>query len=115
MENTVKTLTGLTAVEEALLADERVVNAEELSLITYEDLTGVLPTANKVKKRKLELIGEYVGRGKVLTDKTTIMGIQAYVLSTASTATQQQPRSPHLRRQQPATLQTQVGVHRNCT
>ena len=85
MENAVKVLTGITAAEEALLTAEGVINAEELSLLTYEDLTGILPDATTVKKRKLELIREYVQRGEVVTAETTIMGIQAYVLSTAST------------------------------
>jgi hypothetical protein len=79
MDNVVKTLTGLTGPEEVLLAAEGVVNAEELSIVTYEDLAIILPGATTVRKRKLALVGAYVAKGQTLSETTQIIDIQAYL------------------------------------
>jgi hypothetical protein len=69
MERVVKTLTGLTDPEEALLGAEGAVNAEELSIVTYGDLTLILPAATTIRKRKLALVGEYVARGQTISQE----------------------------------------------
>jgi D-arabinose 5-phosphate isomerase GutQ len=59
MENTIVTLTGITAPELAELGAEAFVSGQDLSMVTYEDIVMVLSTSGLLTRRKLSLVGQY--------------------------------------------------------
>ena len=79
MEPMITTLTGATTTELAELGAQGVTNGQDLSIITYDDITAILPGSGMLTRRKLSHVGEYIGRGQTVTPATTIQGIVLYL------------------------------------
>jgi hypothetical protein len=79
MEPTIITLTRATTTEEAELGAQGVTSGQDSSIITYYDITAILPGSGLLTRRKLSHVGEYIGRGQTVTPATTIQGIVLYL------------------------------------
>ena len=75
MEIAIINLSGATAPEITLLADEGIVSGPDLGLVTYEDLTQALPGSSLMTRRKLALIGSYIAKGNTVTATITMSDI----------------------------------------
>jgi hypothetical protein len=72
MERAITVLSGLTPDEIVTLASEGVNNGEDLSAVTFADISAILETASVVKRRKLSHIGNYLAQGHLINDATTM-------------------------------------------
>jgi hypothetical protein len=80
MEPTITTLTGATPAELAELGAQGVTSGQDLSIITYDDITAILLGSGLLTtRRKRSHVGEYIGRGQTVTPATTIQGIVLYL------------------------------------
>ena len=79
MDPFIVTLTSITQPEITLLADAGITNGEDLSVITFHDLTPILPNASIVKRRRLSAIAEYLARQQEIDAATTMSFITNYV------------------------------------
>jgi hypothetical protein len=70
----------LDATETAALAANGVATREDLSMITFEDVTAALPDGTSIVKRQiLSLIGRYLARGQLIDPATTMPEINSYL------------------------------------
>jgi hypothetical protein len=53
MEPTITTLTGATSAKLAELGAQGVTSGQDLSIITYDDITAILPGSGLLTRRKL--------------------------------------------------------------
>ena len=96
MEPTITTLTGATPAELAELGTQGVTSGQDLSIITYYDITAILPGSGLLTRRKLSLVGEYTGRGQTVAPATTIQGIVLFLKTPLTQATTALPPiAPH--------------------
>ena len=75
MERVTTQLSELTTAKTAALVTAGINNGEDLSAITFDDITLTLGTATIMKRRKLLHIGTpstYLARGQVVNEATTI-------------------------------------------
>jgi hypothetical protein len=79
MEPTITMLTGATTTKLAELGVQGVTSGQDLSIITYDDITAILPGSGLLTRRKLSHVGEYIGRGQTVTPATTIQDIVLYL------------------------------------
>ena len=79
METTIVALTGASAPELALLATQGVTSGQDLSMITYVDIITILPNSGLLTRRKLSLIGQYIGKGQNVTPAITMPGIVLFL------------------------------------
>jgi hypothetical protein len=79
MESTITTLTGALTTGLAELGAQGVTNGQDLSIITYDDITAILPGSGMLTRRKLSHVGEYIGRGQTVTPASTIQVIVLYL------------------------------------
>jgi hypothetical protein len=79
MEPTITTLTRATTIELAELGAQGVTSGQDLSIITYDDITAILPGSGLLTRRKLSHVEEYIGRGQTGTPPTTIQDIVLYL------------------------------------
>jgi hypothetical protein len=96
MERFIPTLSGLTADENTAMTDAGINNAEDLSAVTYEDISIVLDQASIVKRRKLAHIASYLARGQTIDAATTMPMIITFLNTPIvnNQAPQQQPPYP---------------------
>jgi hypothetical protein len=62
METTIAMLTGATPAKLAELGAQGVTSGQDLSIITYDDMMAMLPQSGLLARRKLSLVGDYIGR-----------------------------------------------------
>jgi hypothetical protein len=79
MERTIVTLAGLNAADTAALAAQGIVTGEDLSAITFADISSTMENASVVQRRKLSHIGSYLARGQVISEATTMPTIINYL------------------------------------
>jgi hypothetical protein len=79
MEPTITALTGATTTKLAELGVQGVTSGQDLSIITYDDVTAILPGSGLLTRRKLAHVGKYIGRGQTVTPATTIQDIVLYL------------------------------------
>jgi hypothetical protein len=80
MDVVIRTLSSLDAAETAALATNGVMTREDLSMITFEDITYALPDGTSVvKRRRLSLISQYLARGQTIDVATTMPEIINYL------------------------------------
>jgi hypothetical protein len=72
MERAITVLSGLTPDEIVTMASEGINNGEDLSAVTFADISAILENASVVKRRKLSHIGNYLAQGQLITDATTM-------------------------------------------
>jgi hypothetical protein len=72
-------LSGFTTADNTALAAQGIANGEDLSAITFVDITDILGEASVVKRRRLSLIGSYLARGQVIDEDTTMPNIITYL------------------------------------
>ena len=79
MESAIVTLTGLTVAEGGLLATAGIRCGEDLSMVSFDDISDLLTEASIVKRRKLSHISAYLSRGQIIDDATTMPSIMSYL------------------------------------
>ncbi len=79
MERFIPTLSGLTADENTAVTDAGINNAEDLSAVTYEDISVVPDQASIVKRRKLSHVESYLARGQTIDAAATMPMIVTYL------------------------------------
>jgi hypothetical protein len=79
MDPVIRTLSSLGAAEIAALAANEVATREDLSMITFEDITALPDGTIIVKRRILSLIGRYLVRGQLIDVATTMPEINSYL------------------------------------
>jgi hypothetical protein len=79
MEPTITTLIRATTTKLAELGAQGVTSGQDLSIITYDNITAILLGSGLLTRRKLSHVGEYIGRGQTVTPATTIQGIVLYL------------------------------------
>jgi hypothetical protein len=87
METMIVALTGAPAPELALLAPQGVTSGQDLSMITYEEIITIHPNSGLLTRRKLSLIGKYIGKGQNVTPAITMPGIVLFLNTPATQAT----------------------------
>jgi hypothetical protein len=65
-------LAGLSYTQVTHLAQVGVANEEDLSVLTFEDLDQMLPTATRIVHRKLSNIAQFLRSGKEVNGITTM-------------------------------------------
>jgi hypothetical protein len=93
MEPTITTLTGATSAKLAKLGAQGVTSGQDLSIITCDDITAVLPGSGLLIRRKLSRVGEYIGRGQTVTTASTIQVIVLYLKTPMTQVTTALPPS----------------------
>ena len=79
MEPNIINLTRLTVQEVNTLSGGGIVNAEDLAVVNFQDITDLLTEASIVKRRKLSHISKYIASGHIFTSFTTMKEILEYI------------------------------------
>jgi hypothetical protein len=96
MESTMTTLTRATSAKLVELGMQGVTSRQDLSIITYDDIMAILPRSGLLTRRKLWLVGEYIGRGQTVTPASLIQGIVLLLKTPITQATTVLPPiAPH--------------------
>src|SRR5687768_6049934 len=81
MKAQVVILAGLACAKSATFVAEGVLDANNLTGLTIEDLCDMNPGLSIIKQRNLFHIGEYIGKGNQIIATTTIQEIKTTILN----------------------------------
>jgi hypothetical protein len=94
--------TRATPLELAELGAQGVTSGQNLPIITYDALMAIFPQSGLLTRRKLLLVGDFIGRGQTVTPTTTIQGIVLFLKTPNSQAPiVLPPTAPHTYPQDP--------------
>jgi hypothetical protein len=80
MDTVIRTLLGLDAAETTALANNGVISWEDLSMVTFDDITDIIPVGMSImKRRRLFLISQYLALGQTVNVASTMPDINSYL------------------------------------
>jgi hypothetical protein len=91
MERGITVLSGMTTDEATSLVAQGIVCGDDLTIVTFADITEILTDASVVKHQKLSLIGSYLALGRTIDEATTVPTIVEHLNTPVTQANNPNP------------------------